>query len=131
MKGNEQNALKLLAKGASTSVRETSKRTALHWAAENCRSCELVQSLIDHGADVNAGPEIFRNHSTALHLAAQSGRVDQVKVLLAAGANRDIQDSDGKTAREVAIVTEKKLKEQGYVSEDYTGFQEIVTALSQ
>jgi ankyrin repeat protein len=66
--------------------------------------------LLQHGADVNArvtgtttySLRIARSPSTnegmtALHVAAQSGRVDLVRYLLAKGANPAIADANGRT----------------------------------
>jgi uncharacterized protein len=68
----------------------------------------LLDLLLEHGADVNAqvtgtktySMRIARSPSTnegmtALHVAAQSGRVDLVRYLLAKGANPAIADGNG------------------------------------
>jgi ankyrin repeat protein len=70
----------------------------------------LLDLLLQHGADVNArvtgtqtySMRIARSPSmnegmTALHVAAQSGRTDLVRYLLANGANPAIADSNGRT----------------------------------
>jgi len=69
----------------------------------------LLDLLLQHGADVNAqvtgtttySMRIARSPSTnegmtALHVAAQAGRADLVRYLLAKGANPSIADSNGR-----------------------------------
>ena len=71
----------------------------------------LLDLLLQHGADVNAqvtgtktySMRIARSPSTnegmtALHVAAQTGRVDLVRYLLENGANPDLTDSNGRKA---------------------------------
>jgi ankyrin repeat protein len=69
--------------------------TALTWAAFNGRTA-ATKRLLELGADPNArgsfgGPE-HGEGVTALHLAAQAGRLETVEVLLAAGADKTIAD---------------------------------------
>jgi len=55
---------------------------------------EVVQLLLDHGADVNS-PDRF--HWTALHWATFRGRLQVVKTLLGRGANPQARTIDGHT----------------------------------
>ncbi|KAK8852826.1 hypothetical protein M9Y10_017818 [Tritrichomonas musculus] len=68
-------------------------RTPLHEAAER-GSCEIVEALIDAGADVSK-----QNWAklTPLHLAAKYGRIGAVQTLVEHNAPLDIQDSKGNT----------------------------------
>ena len=92
-------------------VRQTN---ALHGAASGGRPgrVEVLAYLLDCGAPINA---IDREHhklgfhyfsamglGTALHCAAQQGHVDEAAFLLERGANRDIKDTRGRTALELA-----------------------------
>jgi ankyrin repeat protein len=72
-------------------------------------STELMDLLLEHGADVNAQVTGTKSYSmrisrgssenegmSALHIAALSGRVEMVKYLLAKGANPDLVNFEGK-----------------------------------
>ena len=76
---------------------------------------ELMELLLQHGADVNAQVTGTRTYSmrvsrapsanegkTALHVAAESGKTDLVRYLLSMGAKTDITDADGKKALDLA-----------------------------
>lgn len=73
---------------------------------------EVMQFLLDEGADINAAkwkhhPESYANFGalelgTALHYAAKNGFADRVEMLLKRGARFDVLDSTGKTALDLA-----------------------------
>src|SRR5262249_49265948 len=83
-------------------------------AAGTTVNTEILDLMIQHGADVNAQVtevatytmRISRQPSdsegiTALHAAVQSGRADLVRYLLAHGARTDIVDASGRTPLDV------------------------------
>lgn len=72
-------------------------RTPLHWAAQHGH-VEVVQTLIDNGADVNARDVFGR---TPLHLAVGHPRI--ISLLLDAGANVDARDSLSNTPLHRAV----------------------------
>lgn len=78
-------------------------------AVGGAANIELMNLLLQHGADVNAQVTGTKTYSmrvsrapsanegmTALHVAAQSGKVDEVKFLLDKGANPAIVDAEGR-----------------------------------
>lgn len=71
-------------------------QTLLNWAAA-FGTLEMVEYLLEHGADVNRGLK-----SSSLHYAACFGRPNIVKLLLQYGADPDLRDEDGHTPLEKA-----------------------------
>ena len=78
-------------------------RTALIAAA---RSPEALKVLIEAGAKVNARQKVLS--MTALFVAAQNGYTESVRVLIEAGADVTIPNSDGVTPLNRAIVGNHK-----------------------
>ena len=76
-------ALRLIEVGADVRyVRKSDEMTALKFAVDRC-SPEVLQALIDHGADVD-GPR--GTEQTALMLAARANNVESLRVLVNNGA---------------------------------------------
>jgi ankyrin repeat protein len=112
--GNDMEVVvALLTKGASPNINAMGVTPFLVAAGVGGgrQSTELMDILLQHGADVNAqvtgtktySMRIARSPSTnegmtALHVAAQSGRADLVRHLLEKGANPEITDSNGRKA---------------------------------
>jgi ankyrin repeat protein len=125
----------LVQSGADISAEDRGE-TALHFAAKSWNdSGEIVQFLLDQGADIHApGTEgrtalheaireenlqVFRilldrgaciectdcGGSTALHFAARGGKVDIVQLLLDRGASLEWADSRGSTALHIAAAS--------------------------
>ena len=61
---------------------------------------QLVQAIIDHGADMNA---VNRRGQTALWFACCSGQKGFVKILLDKGANPNIVDKNGESCLHAAV----------------------------
>ena len=69
--------------------------TALHRA----ETFEVVKTLVEHGADIEAVSTIG---NTPLIQNSECGRVDIVKYLLSVGANKEAKNNKGETAYDVA-----------------------------
>jgi ankyrin repeat protein len=84
----------LVERGASVAA-DVYRGTALSWAAA-CDQVAAVQRLVALGADVNQratfGGPAHGEGVTALHLAAQTGRLDTIRALLDLGADPTIKD---------------------------------------
>ena len=74
------------------------KRTPLYYAAMGGH-LEVIQLLLDHGADVNAQKE---DRWTALHLGVLFGHVQVVEVLLKRGADPHARTKKGETPFQLA-----------------------------
>jgi len=86
---------------AAVTVNDQNGRTPLHLVAEN-GYIELVQYLIDNGAEKNARDN---DGSTPLHIATEKGHIELVKYLIDKGANKEAKDNVGKAPLHIA--TEK------------------------
>ena len=78
--------------------------TALIYASENGHK-EVVEVLLDNGADVNA----YNNYgNTALMMASSKGHIKIVEMLLEKEADLDAKNNDGETALIIANENEHK-----------------------
>ena len=82
----------LLKAGANTNIAlDASGDTCLMRAVHNDVSKEVLQTIIDHGADVNA---TNKQNVTALWIACDKRNADAINVLLKAGADTNIAIND-------------------------------------
>jgi ankyrin repeat protein len=63
------------------------------------RTVDVVEYLLDEGADVDHADD---DGFTALHFAAQVGRLDVAEVLFRSGAKLDARTNDGRTPADIA-----------------------------
>ena len=82
-KGNEAAIRVLLKAGADTNIATDDGWTCLMKAVAKQCSKEVLQAIIDHGADVNATDKL---NMTLLGLASKKADIDTIKLLLNAGA---------------------------------------------
>ena len=102
--GNVARVGDLIDQGADVNVRNHKGQTALHCAAK-AGFVDIAQLLLEHGAEVDARDH---NAETPLATALRSTVKDKtkllavVRVLVAAGANGELEDRRGRTPRQVA-----------------------------
>jgi ankyrin repeat protein len=99
-RGNLATVRVLLAKNANPNARESNGgQNALMWAVSQ-RQSAVVEELLKHGADVQAGS---KSGFTPLMFAAQQGDEDSARILLRAGAKpNDAQPKTGLTSLMIA-----------------------------
>jgi len=91
----------LLAKGADPKVKTQQNVSCLHFAASEGDK-PTIEKFLGYGNNVN---EQNTNGKTPLHVAAEKNHIDALKVLLNAGANKNLKDAWGRLAEECGKVT--------------------------
>ena len=91
----------LLNAGLNLNIASIGGNTFLHFAVEEYCKREILQTIIKHGADVNAAN---KQNKTALYLACHKGNVDAINVLLRSGAHSSIASADGYTLLHFAVL---------------------------
>ncbi|KAL9025441.1 MAG: hypothetical protein Q9196_005738 [Gyalolechia fulgens] len=95
-RGHVRIARFLLECGASIDVTDNNGLSALHFAADAAKDETLmVELLLDYGANLQSVDRFLRN---PLMLAASTGKLDVLQVLVARGADLQIQDKWCQTA---------------------------------
>jgi len=89
----------LLENGAKLDARDTNGRTALMYASSGPYA-QTVELLLEKGAEVNVQGRL--EGFSALMTAAAEGQLEVVRLLLAYGADPDLEDADGDTAASFA-----------------------------
>lgn len=73
----------------------------------NISRYELMQEIVNKGADVNVRASenvgVYYSGEVALHYAARHNDIEAAKILLYAGANKNIRNNSGKTPLDLAI----------------------------
>ena len=81
----------------------------LHIAAQNGHDA-AIEALLSCGTGADVNGATATTHATPLMLAAWRGRVSTVRLLLARGANPNLQTKKGRTALQFAQDAQKMLK---------------------
>lgn len=93
-------AHELLKAGADVKVQDDSGFTALHIAIALGRP-DMTAALINKGVDVSAREKTMGR--TPMHIAAQSGQLNEVRRLMFHGADKNARDNNGRTPLHYAI----------------------------
>ncbi|NPU92757.1 MAG: hypothetical protein HPY82_12695 [Gammaproteobacteria bacterium] len=93
----------LLQHGADASIADNGGNTPLHAAASGKQE-DIVQQLIPATVQGKQLDALNQAGSSALHLAAGAGRSSHVKLLVSAGANKDLRDRNGNTPLILAVL---------------------------
>ena len=101
-KGHEECVMRLLCHGAKASIRNSLGQTPLHRAA--CAGKTLsIAAILESDSSVVDWKDFSEDSNTALHLAAEDGHSDVVRLLIdVGGADRSILNAQNKTALQVA-----------------------------
>ena len=97
----------LLRAGADPNVINANGNTCLHFASCHGSSKEVLQTIIDHGVNVNATNK--KGH-TALMMASEFGHLDGIHVLLKAGAQPNITDVYGNTCLHFPVIQGRRIE---------------------
>lgn len=80
--------------------------TPLSLAAARCRN-EVVELLIKQGANINSQSDIIFG-DTPLHIAVKNNQIENIKLLLAAGADTKISNFNQQTPLDIAYAENKQ-----------------------
>lgn len=90
----------LLNAGADKNIRDEFGNNVLHQACFSNKSSEAIKLFLEYGIDIEA---VNEDRCTALLISAEQGYVNNVKLLLASGADIYAKDMDGHDALSLNI----------------------------
>ncbi|KAI1291884.1 Tonsoku-like protein [Halotydeus destructor] len=108
--GNYKEVMKLLEKGHPVDVRDHCGWLAIHEAA-NHGFHEIVELLIDHGADINDRGGEKCDGTTPLHDACSNAIPEVIKLLIRKGANVAALDNAGNTPYDCLRIWRQRVNE--------------------
>lgn len=91
----DKDSTMTISQGGSTQTVPLTGRCALQYAFEMNENTEIMELLLDHGADVDV---LDGDGQTPLIAAAGEGKVETVRLLMAHGADLHMRDNSGRTA---------------------------------
>ena len=94
-----------ISNGAWLNLRNKSGWTALHYAVVK-NNPEMIQLLIENDVDINLRET--KKGQTPLHFAAMTGKKQAVELLLENSANPFLKDTNNKTPKRLAELTDNK-----------------------
>lgn len=95
-------ALEIVKNGANPDFQNSNDGcSALYWAVM-CANTELINALLDHGANPDVQTWQRNGALTPLHAAVDNGRYDEARILVDRGADLSIRDAEGLTPLERA-----------------------------
>lgn len=97
--GHHLLLLYLNATGMDWSTPDSAKRTVLHWIAYQGNSEDAMTVVLEANPDKDFIDRVDASGFTALHWAIIAHHFAFAKLLLSAGARKDIEDGKGKTAK--------------------------------
>ena len=100
-KGNKDAINVFLEAGADPNIADADGDTCLHYAALHDCCTDVLQTIISHGADVNA---TNKKNVTALMTACHMANTDVINVLLKAGADPNITECNAGADPNIADV---------------------------
>lgn len=148
--GRKEVVAVILAYKPDVNGEEAHGGTTMHWAA-HFDDAEVIGWLLDHGADIDhinryertpflvaarrgctevidilfkRGANIdakLRDGSTALHIAAKNGHVDAVELLLSIGIDKNSNNNQGETYKDVLFSRPKIISVDPNLYESYAG----------
>ncbi len=96
----------LIEAGADVNAKDEGENTALWWACK-FEHLETVKILVDAGTVLRFhNDDYYDNGKTALMQASYGGKLEVVKVLIAAGVDVNARDNDGTTALMYASISD-------------------------
>jgi ankyrin repeat protein len=130
--GQRDMVLLLVSRGANVNVRDSNGVTPLQMVVDHGWK-DLARLLIDAGADANTTPGAdpnarSRERYPPLHAAARNADIEEVKRLLADGADINMQNSKGCTALHLALEWHRYFSELGELHERHADIAKLLIA---
>ena len=109
---DNSDAIEVLCKfGADCNFRDKNNWSALHFAAANAQTSDIINILVKYGANINIGNKC--GTGTPLHYGiCEQNNVDNIRTIIALGADINATDSDGNTPLHYAVNLNEYLEKE-------------------